>query len=155
MLSSYGAKTVGYKKAIQIQIAMRAIHALKTFHDDRDIAGTCFTLLGWSLIGANQRKVKHYMMQNNIGDISIQYMNKFRCDSIIINSIAHLRSCMAQPPILGSKWIPVPDPIEIPDHEKSDDDESTDDEIELPESKEDTKDETEKNKKTETKEATK
>lgn len=130
MLSSYGSKTVGYKKAIQMQIAMIAVHALKTFPNDRQIAGTCFTLLGWSLMGENQRKVKHYMMQNNVGDLTIQYMAKFRCDSIIINAIAHLRSCMAQPPILGSKWIPVPDPIVVPDHEKSDDDESTDDEEE-------------------------
>ena len=122
-LNSYGSKSLGFKKGVQLNMCKLALHAIKTFIDDREIFCSSLLLIGWSLRGNAQRKVIAFCTQNNVFEMIVEMMTKYRNDPRIIGAISWVRSA-AQ-----ITRLPIPPPIIIQDEEEESSEDSQDEEV--------------------------
>lgn len=117
-LSVCGQRQAGYPKSnIAVKAALVTINALKTFPNDREIIAPAISTLGWCLRGPGERKVRQACLQNGTVEMVIEYMERFRCDSRIINAIVWMRGGMP-------KYLPPLPEIVVPVEIKNGDSES-------------------------------
>lgn len=91
-LSNFGQRDVGFKRTnIATRTAQVAVRALKTFLEDREICSLCFFILGWCLKSKGSEKVFAMCIESKVVEFAEHYMEIYRCDSRVINSIAWLR----------------------------------------------------------------
>jgi len=122
-LNSYGSKSLGFKKGVQLNMCKLALHAIKTFIDDREIFCSALLLIGWSLRGNAQRKVIAFCTQNNVFEIMVEMMSKYRNDPRIIGAISWVRSTAQL------TRLPIPPPIVIEEEKESSSEDSQDEEV--------------------------
>ena len=131
-LVSFANIECGFTKGvIQLKAAHSAVHGLKIFPDDPEIAKPAFLLLGWCLKEGTPgfKRVKIYLRNEGVPSIAESFMDneKFRLDTAILNNISWLRGNMPRKPQIGY----IPDPPEyIYPAEEENVDEDDDEEME-------------------------
>lgn len=92
-LLNFAQKDIGFKRTnVSTRTAQVAIRAIATFREDREISSMCFSILGWCLRSKGGDKVFVLCAEGKIVEFAEHYMELYRCDSKVINSIVWLRS---------------------------------------------------------------
>eukprot|EP01038_Epipyxis_sp_PR26KG_P007423 gene7423-10116_t len=121
----------GFKNSnISLKIAKLCLESInETFPTDFEILSECFQLLGWCLRGKkSERKVRNFLMQNDIVKTTQYVTEKYRFHGGIVNNIMWLRSKLEKqlPPMIDYHYKTLI-PQQGDDHNESDDDDSNDD----------------------------
>ena len=90
-LVSYAHESQGFKQGVQLKVAVAALHAIRTFPEDVEIASHSFLLMGWAMKGKAVKKVRVFLLQNDIGAVCDHYMEGYREHGGIINALTWLR----------------------------------------------------------------
>lgn len=102
MLSGFMLEFNGFKGSkTALRSSRHMMKLLKDFTRNPDLIALCFTILGWSLRGKTERKVKALVSQEKLEEIVAQRLETFRHDTGVVTSIEWMRNG------IFSKYVPA------------------------------------------------
>lgn len=131
-LLGFGLCQTGFKSTkVALKISEELLRIMNTFSHDPDILTLSFHVLGWCLHGKSERKVRHFLTQNNIEKFVLFSLEKYRYHSGVVNAIQWLRKSSLQkyiPPVGDFNYqLLCPKEEEPTSEDENDSDEDQDD----------------------------